>query len=291
MKIRVGSRESKLAVVQSEMVIEKIKKACPDAEIELITMKTTGDIILDRTLDKVGGKGLFVKELEKALLENRVDLVVHSFKDVPMLVNEELPIIGVMKRHDPRDVMVFRKNENGIDRTKPIGCSSFRRTLQLKKLYPDVPVKSVRGNVLTRLEKLDSGEYGSIVLAKAGLERLSLEDRIGRVFEAEEILPAACQGVLAIQSRKDFNVDFLNTICDEETFMLSKTERAFVRTLDGGCSSPVAAYATMEGEKISLRGLYYDENEKSYCIETICTDRENSEKDAIKLAKKLKGCR
>ena len=144
--IRIGSRESRLAVIQSEMVMEYLKNECPDREISLLTMKTTGDKILDRTLDKIGGKGLFVKELDKALLERKSDLSVHSLKDVPMEVPEELPLLAFSKREDPRDVLVLPRGSREIDFTKPIGCSSLRRILQLKELYPQAEFKSVRGD-------------------------------------------------------------------------------------------------------------------------------------------------
>ena len=164
-KIVIGSRESKLAVLQSEMVRDYIKEKNPDLEVEILTMKTTGDIILDRTLDKVGGKGLFVKELDKALIDGRSILSVHSLKDMPMEVPEELPLLAFSKREDPRDVLVLPEGASELDKSKPLGCSSLRRTLQLKKLYPDMDVRSIRGNLQTRLRKLDEGQYSALILA------------------------------------------------------------------------------------------------------------------------------
>ena len=204
MKIRVGSRESRLAVIQSQIVMEKIKEYNPEIELELVTMKTTGDIILDRTLDKIGGKGLFVKELDRALRNNEVDITVHSGKDVPMEVPEDLPLVAFSKREDPRDVLVLPKGIKEIDFSKPIGCSSARRRVQLKKIFPNCTVMPVRGNILTRLEKLDRGEYSALVLAKAGIKRLGLEERISREFSVDEIIPAACQGILAVQAKVNF---------------------------------------------------------------------------------------
>ena len=157
-KICIGSRESRLAVIQSEMVMEYLKKACPDRKISLLTMKTTGDKILDRTLDKIGGKGLFVKELDRALLEKRSDLSVHSLKDMPMETPEELPIVAFSRREDPRDVLVLPEGKDTIDFSKPLGCSSQRRILQLKELFPQAEYKSIRGNVITRWRKLVEGE-------------------------------------------------------------------------------------------------------------------------------------
>lgn len=259
MKIRVGSRESKLAVIQSQIVMDYIRQYHPEIEVELITMKTTGDIILDKTLDKIGGKGLFVKELDRALLNNEVDITVHSFKDMPMEVDQRLPIVAVSKREDPRDVLVLPQEQTEIDFTKPIGCSSARRTIQLQKLFPKCRIAPVRGNVLTRLKKLDSGEFSALVLAYAGLRRLGLENRISRVFEPAEILPAAVQGILAVQARADFDVSFLSDFNDQDTLDIARAERSFVRALDGGCSSPVAAYGRFQGDDILLTGLYVDE--------------------------------
>ncbi len=263
-KFCIGSRESKLAVVQSEMVISYIKQTCPETEVTLLTMKTTGDIILDRTLDKVGGKGLFVKELDKALLDGRSDLSVHSLKDMPMEVMDELPVVAFSKREDPRDVLVLPKGAEDIDFSKPVGCSSLRRILQLRELFPQAEFKSVRGNVITRLAKLDSGEYSALVLAAAGLKRLGLAERISRYFEPEEIIPSAGQGILALQGRAGVDYSFLKGFADQNGTYAALAERAFVRYLNGGCSSPVAAHAVISGETICLTGLYYKEETGEY---------------------------
>lgn len=261
MKITVGSRESKLAVIQSNIVIDALKKSHPEIDVELLTMKTTGDKILDKTLDKIGGKGLFVKELDKALMDGRADLTVHSLKDMPMQVSEDLPLIAFSKREDPRDVLVLPNGVDKLDRSKPIGSSSKRRQLHLKKLYPDMEVKPIRGNLQTRLKKLDDGEFSAIVLAYAGLKRLGLEDRVSKVFSPSEMVPAACQGILAVQSRTDFDVSLLDDFNDEETKSIAMAERSFVTELDGGCSSPVAAFAEIENDNITLTGFYVDEYE------------------------------
>ena len=263
-KICVGSRESRLAVIQSQMVIDYIREHHPQTETELLTMKTTGDMILDRTLDQVGGKGLFVKELDRALLEGRSDLSVHSLKDMPMEVPEELPLIAFSKREDPRDVLVLPKGADSWDRSRPVGCSSLRRMLQLAQLYPEVTFQTVRGNVLTRLRKLDEGEYGALILAAAGLKRLGLEQRISRYFEPEEMIPAAGQGILAIQGRKNEDYSCLEGFGDRDAACAAKAERAFVTELNGGCSSPVAAHAIVEGERSRLLGLYYNDKTKGW---------------------------
>lgn len=262
--ICIGSRESRLAVIQTEMVMEHIQNNHPEIEVKMLTMKTTGDIILDKTLDKIGGKGLFVKELDKALLDKRSDLSVHSLKDMPMEVPKELPVVAYSKREDPRDVLVLPKGAAKWDSSLPIGCSSLRRILQMKEIFPNAEFKTVRGNVLTRLKKLDDGEYSALILAAAGLKRLGLEERISRYFEPEEMMPAAGQGILAIQGRAGEDYSFLKDYADDEAAYAAEAERAFVRELNGGCSSPVAAHAVVKEDKIFLIGLYYDEASNTY---------------------------
>ena len=298
----IGSRESRLAVIQSEMVRDYIEKNNDGLKAELLTMKTTGDIILDRTLDKVGGKGLFVKELDRALLDGRSELSVHSLKDMPMEVPEELPLqkkkkrevpdelplLAFSKREDPRDALVLPQGVTELDKTKPIGCSSLRRTLQLAELFPDMECKSVRGNVQTRLKKLDSGEYSALVLAAAGLKRLGLTHRISRYFEPEEMLPAAGQGILTVQGRKGNDYSYLEGYGDADSTCAALAERSFVRFLDGGCSSPIAAHAVVDQEKIMLTGLYYEEETGAYKKGSLEGTREEAEELGVRLAKKLR---
>ena len=261
MKIRIGSRESKLAVIQSRMVMEAIARVVPEAELELVTMKTTGDRILNKTLDQIGGKGLFVKELDQALRDGRADFTVHSLKDMPMEVPDDLPLAAFSKRADPRDVLVLPEGVTELDRTKPIGCSSRRRQLQLRALFPGVEIRPVRGNVQTRLAKLEAGEFSALVLAAAGLKRLGLEGRISRYFSTDEILPAAGQGILAVQTRRGMDTSCLTAVHDEDAGCCALAERAFVRALDGGCTSPVAAHAVVAGEQLTLTGLYVSPDE------------------------------
>ena len=254
-RLRAGSRESLLAVVQTETVMDAVRTWDPTIHIELVTMKTTGDKILDRTLDKVGGKGLFVKELDAALLDGQVDFTVHSCKDLPMELDPRLPLAGFSHREDPRDALVLPLGVGELDPTKPIGCASARRTLQLRRLFPGQPVAPVRGNVQTRLRKLDEGQYAALVLAAAGLRRLGLEERIARYFTTEEMIPAAGQGILAVQVRAGEDVSWLERFRDRDGPDCALAERAIVRRLDGGCSSPVAAFATVEGDTLILRGM------------------------------------
>ena len=261
MTIKIGSRESKLAVAQSELIMDAIRRAHPEVELTLVTMKTTGDKILDRTLEEIGGKGLFVRELDQALRDGRADFTVHSLKDLPMETPEDLPLVAFSKREDPRDCLVLPQGAAELDPKKPIGCASKRRQLQLKALYPHMAVAPVRGNVLTRLNKLDSGEFSALVLAAAGLKRLGLEGRITRYFAPAELLPAAGQGIMAVQTRKGMDLSCLAGVGDPDAACCALAERAFVRALGGGCTSPVAAHATVEGETLTLTGLYVSEDE------------------------------
>lgn len=255
--IKVGSRDSRLAIVQAEEVCRAL------GDCALVTMKTTGDRILDRTLDQVGGKGLFVKELDRALADGRVDLTVHSLKDVPMEQPEGLPLVAFTKREDARDALVLP--QSGVwDKSKPIGCSSARRRVQLAELFPEIEVGPVRGNVITRLDKLDRGEYGALVLAAAGLHRLGLQARINRYFSPEEIIPAAGQGILAVQSREGELTEQVQKLDDRDARDCALAERTFVKTLGGGCFAPVAAYAETVGEYLHLRGMYVTEDERAH---------------------------
>ena len=257
--IRIGTRASKLAVIQAEMVRSYLRERGIPAE--LVTMTTTGDRILDRTLDKVGGKGLFVKELDAALMDGRSDLSVHSLKDVPMELPDGLPLLGFSRREDPRDALILPEGAEQIDFSKPIGCASSRRILQLNRLFPMARFAPIRGNIQTRLRKLDEGQYSATVLAAAGLKRAGLEGRISRIFSTEEMLPAAGQGGLAVQGRADEEYAYLNGFFDADSRDTSLCERAFVAALDGGCTAPTAAFAEIlpDGERILLTGLYSDE--------------------------------
>ena len=257
--MKIGTRASRLAVLQARQVADFLAgRGVPG---ELVTMTTTGDRILDRPLDTMGGKGLFVKELDRALLEGRTDLSVHSLKDLPMEVPEELPLVGFSPREDPRDVLVLPAGASSWDKGLPVGCGSRRRSVQLLDLEPGLTPAPIRGNVLTRLEKLDRGEYGALVLAAAGLKRLGLEGRIFRYFSVEEMIPAAGQGILALQGRRDFDRSLLTGFHDAQSQIRALAERAFVRTLGGGCSAPVGAYAHIEKGRLHLAGMFWDGRE------------------------------
>ena len=286
--IRLGSRESRLALIQTELVKDYIEMSCPGKKAQIVAMKTTGDRILDRRLDQIGGKGLFVKELDLALREGRSDLSVHSLKDMPMELPEDLPLIGYSKREDPRDVMVLPKGAKGPDRSRPIGCSSRRRIVQFQRLFPRAVIESIRGNVLTRLEKLDRGEYGGLILAAAGLKRLGLEERISRYFTVDEIIPAAGQGIVAVQGRRGEDYSYLDGFFDQDSFYAAICERAFVQTLDGGCSAPIAAHAQIEGKRLKLIGLYYEEESGKQITGSIEGYVDDAPRMGAALAKNLK---
>ena len=287
-KIVVGSRESQLAVVQSMTVVDFLKSRHPEIDVSLLTMKTTGDKILDKTLDKVGGKGLFVKELDIALRECRADITVHSLKDMPMEVAGDLPILCCSRREDPRDALVLREGVPVDQAHLVIGSSSLRRAIQLKALLPDCEIRPVRGNLQTRLRKLDEGQFDALVLAAAGLRRMGLEHRISRYFSADEIIPAAGQGIMAVQGRADFDRMLLDGYADADAWCAATAERAFVRELNGGCTSPVCAHAVLSGDHIHLTGLYWEESDGSWRKGAVEGTREDAEQLGITLARTLR---
>ena len=286
-RIVVGSRESRLAVVQSMTVVDFLRSKHPGIDVELLTMKTTGDKILDSTLDKVGGKGLFVKELDIALREHRADVTVHSLKDMPMDVPQDLPILCCSRREDPRDALVLRA---GVEMRPKlvIGSSSLRRAIQLKALFPDCEILPVRGNLQTRLRKLDEGQFDALVLAAAGLKRMGLANRVSRYFVVAEIIPAAGQGIMAVQGRADFDRSLLDGYADADAWCAATAERAFVRELDGGCTSPVCAHAVPDGNIIHLIGLYWEESDGSWRKGSVRGLRKQAEQLGIELARTLR---
>lgn len=266
--IRIGSRESQLAVIQAEIVRKEIRKAHPEIKTELVTMKTTGDKILGKSLELIGGKGLFVKELELAMLEGRIDICVHSLKDMPMEIPDELPILAYSRREDPRDVLVYKPGRDGIPKGGTIGTSSRRRSLQLKSMYPSCICSGIRGNVKTRLKKLEQEDYDGTVLAAAGLRRLGMDAVPGRIFSIDEMVPAAGQGILAVQGRKGEDVSYLCSVGSSKSQAEAYAEREFVAALSGGCTSPIAAHAEACQNELKLTGLYYREEDGAYWTET-----------------------
>lgn len=284
--IRVGTRESKLALVQSEWVIGEIKKKFPDYEFELVRIKTKGDEILEQRLDKIGGKGLFIKELENALINGTIDIAVHSMKDMPAELPEELTIAAISRREDPRDVLVTSDGRTLKDLAEGavIGTSSIRREMQLLQKRPDLKIKTLRGNVLTRLEKLLNKEYDAALLAMAGLKRLGLEEKCVQCFSIDDMIPAAGQGALGIEARKGDDVSYLlESVHHEATAIAVSAERAYLIRLNGSCSTPIAAHGVFEGDRLKLYGMYA-QDEKSEIIKDCI---EGSIQEAVRLGERL----
>ncbi len=259
-KLVIATRESRLALWQAEHV-KSLLEQCGH-EVALLGMTTRGDQILDRTLSKIGGKGLFVKELEVALDEGRADLAVHSLKDVPMELPQGFALACVMEREDPRDAFVSNRYADVmvLPEGALVGTSSLRRVVLLRALRPDLKIEPLRGNLDTRLRKLDEGHYDGIVLAAAGLKRLDLASRIRHVFEPEAMLPAAGQGALGIEVRSDRKelLDALRPLAHQATWLAVTAEREVSRAMGGSCSMPLAAHAIWSGEYLQLRAAWGD---------------------------------
>ena len=285
--IRIGSRDSILAVRQAELIRDRISQEHPELDIRIITMKTMGDKILDKSLAAIGGKGLFVKELDRALLDGRIDIAVHSLKDVPMELNPDLPLLAFGKREDPRDVMIYRQGLSELPENAVIGTSSRRRELQLKKLCPAYTFRGIRGNVQTRMRKLEEEGYDGTLLAAAGLKRLGMEHVIGQYFSVNEIIPAAGQGILAVQGRRGEDYSWLACVDDPESRAAAAAERAFICTVGGGCTSPSAAHAQVSGNEVKLTGLYYNEDSGEYFVDSVISEIGRVQGAAENLARKL----
>lgn len=244
-KIKIGTRGSKLAIAQTKIVENALKQEFPNLQTEIVIIHTKGDKILDKPLSEIGDKGLFINEFEEALFNKQIDIAVHSAKDLPSELREGLEIICTPKRADAMDVLISRKNLKTIS---IVGTSSPRRDFYIKKYFPNVEVKMIRGNIDTRLKKLANGEYDAIVLAKAGLDRLKLptEEFDIKIFDIESFLPAACQGIIAVEARNDFEyLNQLQQINDEQTFLQYKMEREVLKSLQVSCSEVNAVYCSI----------------------------------------------
>ena len=285
--IKIGSRESRLAVKQAEIIRDQIIDSNPEISVEIITMKTTGDKILDKSLEKIGGKGLFVKELDRALMDGRIDIAVHSLKDMPMEENPELPILAYGKREDPRDEILYRSGLETLPDSAVIGTSSRRRMLQMQRLYPDCTFRGIRGNVQTRLKKLETEGYDGTLLAAAGLKRLGMEQMISRYLSVDEMIPAAGQGILAVQGRKGEEHRWIDSIDVRESRAAALAERQFIRVTGGDCTSPCAAHAQVSGNELKLTGLYYNEDTEEYAVDVIVSDVSESRQAGESLAERM----
>ncbi len=268
-RIIIGTRGSKLALWQAEWVASALSMRHPELVIEINKIKTTGDKILDVPLAKVGGKGLFVKEIEESLLAGKSDIAVHSMKDVPSDMPEGLHLKVICKREDPRDALVAPKSDSSSGRANiktlrdlperaRLGTSSLRRACQIMRLRPDIKIQHLRGNLDTRLRKLDEGQYDAIILASAGLKRLGWANRITEYIDTQDILPAVGQGAIGIESRTsdDFINNLITTLDDPQTSVCVRAERAFLKKLQGGCQVPIAAHARLDGQScLIIEGL------------------------------------
>ncbi|HEY5805462.1 MAG TPA: hydroxymethylbilane synthase [Lysobacter sp.] len=257
--LRIATRKSPLALWQSEHVAERLRDAHPGLSVELVPMSTRGDEVLDRSLAAIGGKGLFLKELELAMLRGEADCAVHSLKDVPMELEPGFALPAILARADYADAFVSNHFDDlaALPQGARVGTSSLRRQAQLRALRPDLQLLDLRGNVNTRLAKLDNGEYDAIVLACAGLQRLGFDERIRARLQAPQWLPAPAQGAVAIECRDDdiATRELCAQLDDSDTRVCAEAERAMNRALHGSCHVPVAAYAQLEGEHLRLAGL------------------------------------
>lgn len=259
MKIRIATRKSPLALWQANFVKQNLLLAHKDLTVELIPMVTQGDIILDSPLSKIGGKGLFVKQLEQAILNNEADIAVHSIKDIPAQFPEGLMLAAICQRDEVRDAFVANKyaSLNDLPKGAIVGTSSLRRQCQLRSHFPHLIIKDLRGNVGTRLNKLDDEQYDAIILASVGLKRLSLEHRITQYIDTDLMLPAVGQGAIGIESRTDDKqiLDIISVLDDKKSRACIQAERAMNNALQGGCQVPIAGYCRLNNDELVLQGL------------------------------------
>jgi hydroxymethylbilane synthase len=288
-EIRFGSRESDLAVIQARLVMNCIARTHPEISLRLITMKTRGDLHPEMPPE---GKSFFTGALEQALERGEIDLCVHSLKDMATEENPNLPIAALSKRADPRDMLILPPGRvfsglGALDTSLPVGCGSARRRVQLFALAPGLRAAPIRGNVTTRLDKMDQGGYGALILAAAGLERLGIRDRPGYLFPVREMIPAAGQGVLAVQGRAGEDHDFLDAVRDPVSEEEARAERLLIHAMGGGCNSPAAAFAKISGSEITLLGMYAAAHDTFPVRGEISGERKDGPRLAEKLARRL----
>lgn len=290
MKIRVGTRGSNLALIQTNWAIDRLKEKFPEVEFEIKIIKTKGDKILHLSLDKIGDKGLFVKEIESQLLEGEIDLAVHSMKDMPAEVVEGLKFAAVPKREDPRDVIILREGLNSFDELPigaTIGTGSKRRKYQLLRKRPDLNIVPIRGNIETRISKIESENLDGIVLAASGVIRADLEEKITEFLPVDLMIPAPAQGALALEIREnDEELEkMIDAIKDEISQIQTDAERSYLAGIDGSCHIPMGAYCEVDGEKLILTGIFGDEDGEKITIASLEGDRDNPKELGSNLAK------
>ena len=276
MKLVVGTRGSNLALVQTNWVVDQLKKENPGVEFEVKIIKTKGDLIKDLPLDKIGDKGLFVKEIEKSLLDGEIDMAVHSMKDMPSYLPEGLKFAHSPKREDPRDALIFKEGYKSLDdlpQGARIGTGSKRRKYQLLKHRPDLEIVPIRGNIETRIKKIETEKLDGVVLAASGLRRAGLDDKIDYYIPTDIMLPAPAQGILALEIREDDKETekIIDSIKDDITKIQIDAERGFLIGVNGSCHIPMGAYCEIEGEKITLTGLYGDGEGKKIVVQSQVT--------------------
>lgn len=290
MKIRVGTRGSNLALIQTNWAIDRLKEKFPEVEFEVKIIKTKGDKILHLSLDKIGDKGLFVKEIESQLLEGEIDLAVHSMKDMPAEVVKGLKFAAVPKREDPRDVIILREGLNSFDELPigaTIGTGSKRRKYQLLRKRPDLNIVPIRGNIETRISKIESENLDGIVLAASGVIRADLEEKITEFLPVDLMIPAPAQGALALEIREnDEKLEkMIDAIRDEVSQIQTDAERSYLAGIDGSCHIPMGAYCEVDGEKLTLTGIFGDEDGEKTTVASLEGDRNNPKELGSNLAK------
>ena len=290
--IRIATRKSKLALWQANHVSNLLKELPEIEDVELLPLSTKGDQILDQNLQKIGGKGLFIKELEYAILQNKADIAVHSMKDLPVLLQEEFFIAAVLKRESPFDCLLSKKKLKlaELKSGSLVGSSSLRRQSQILKLRPDLKVRNLRGNVNTRIDKLESGEYDAIILAEAGLDRLELSSNISQTFSTAEMVPAAAQGVIGIEClrQKEEIIDIVSRLNDFETEVTTNCERSVNSALFADCHSPIGSYATYANGKCRLESIVISPDGSIEARDSVTGSANNAEELGLELADRLK---
>ncbi|AFK86656.1 MULTISPECIES: hydroxymethylbilane synthase [Thermoanaerobacterium] len=283
-KIRVGTRGSELALTQTLIIINEIKKYKPDLKFEIVKITTKGDIVNEASLSEIGGKGLFIKEIEDALMNGEIDMAIHSMKDMPFEIPEGLKILPVFKREDPRDVFISRSDKFiDLKENAKVATSSLRRNVQIRSLRPDIDIVPIRGNIATRIRKMDELNLDGIVLAAAGIKRLGLDKLVKDYFPVDLVVPAPCQGILAVEIKEDFESEFFEIypmLLDVKTFFESSAERKIMKKVGGNCKTPLGVYSEYKNngneELISILVSYYKDGKLLKIKETgLIKDIEN----------------
>ncbi len=290
-KIRVGSRDSVLAMWQTKFVIEQLQQVTDAYEFEIVSLKTKGDKILDVSLAKIGDKGLFTKELEVGLLQGEIDFAVHSMKDMPTVLPEGLQISSLLKRHNPADVLISEKYQSfaELPQGAKVGTSSLRRKAQLLHARPDLDIHDLRGNLQTRMRKMQEENFDGIILAAAGVERLNWHDKITEELSYDICLPAVSQGVIGVETRVDDSeiIALVQLVHDVQTASCVTAERALLKSLEGGCQIPIGAYAQLEDDMVVLQGLVGSLDGKTIIRDVISGPAAQSEQLGQQLAQRL----